>query len=39
MIDSPVIGSVDLATTGTLTIAVGGSEAAFMRCRPQLETA
>ena len=38
MIDSPVIGSVDLATTGTLTIAVGGSEAAFMRCRPMLET-
>jgi len=38
MIDSPVIGSVDLATSGTLTIAVGGSDESFRRAMPILET-
>ncbi|MEM0156250.1 MAG: NAD(P)-dependent oxidoreductase [Thermoplasmataceae archaeon] len=38
MLDSPVIGSVDLATAGTLTIAAGGSETGFRRVEPILAT-
>lgn len=38
MLDSPVIGSVDLATAGTLTIAVGGPEDSFRRVEPLLAT-
>ena len=37
MIDAPVSGGVGRATSGDLTIAVGGDEAAIDACRPILE--
>ena len=37
MIDAPVSGGVGRATSGELTIAVGGDEAAIDACRPILE--
>ena len=37
MLDAPVLGSVPQAESGTLTIMVGGDEAAFVRAEPLLE--
>jgi 3-hydroxyisobutyrate dehydrogenase-like beta-hydroxyacid dehydrogenase len=38
VLDAPVTGGRDIALAGALTVAVGGDEHAFARCRPVFDT-